>query len=882
MHQFSYKLYKLRFAITLVLTNTLFVFSTQPLCTVQTLQTMTSYQCGSSQRDTFTATQLPSNFNGATQAVFGFWFQNVFEASCVTSAGGQGLIFKVTYDTTNTLARVPSVYQTITNNQQVLSYEYHPQLSPDSSNSIQITPSIAANNWYYIVSVVDTKLNVFYLYIYDPTVVVDTISSGIISQTTLTYSETLQRAYQSTDTLVFGSDTTSNSASSTISYPSIIIGRTISTDSEIMLMAYSLQNDPRVTIDLFGIGITNNVYDYYFLNNILDTTSTIPSSSDFGTLDGTAKSSTYSVWSNTGIYQTVQLQGTSQTLLLSPSTDFSFIDSLGFISFGIRIVFKMNSLSFPTSCSHHWLLRRVKQTTGEVMFGVGVQQDGTVVVSFGSDIASGTTTKFITTGQWITLKLGCFSRGFTNRILCIFLTGDGLDQTGEEVWIPYASTSPYSADTVTDIILLGGSACGSSSIYTLMINKGFTPERMNSCRWGCSISPPTSSVSTWCPLVADFSNTCAAGGTKIASRTECIKCPIGCASCAVIEFITMKLACKSCISGLVLSTLPSDNAAPSTLETVCACSSAGTYIDVSTATCKPRTIITASLNHISGTLFQFMLSFSSTPTDISTLSSILQPRITVGDYPSSANPTMTLVNNEYFIINFSPNNPIEPGTTLSIVEITRYNALIYNPYMLSPQTLSYVFPSSPATTASPQLSNSTSPEIYGPRHLTIAISILTVIFGMMGSSALPLLKILINIMLFKFINVTYPPNFKEFIVSYIGHGFFFPNIFGSVESNAALVPSSTNGQFQHWNISVVFLQSAGSLLIKEIFCGSCALISLFLHLLCLNALELRELTQKMINIFCWNVTLCYLIADFAEIMLYSIINIQEGSTLNRL
>ena len=850
-----------------------------PLCTVQTYQINRNYACGTTQRDIISGASLPSNWNGAKKAVFGLWFQNLIDMSCVN---GWGLIFKATYDINENDARIPAIYQRINSlsGAQELYFGYVPQLTPTiDQNSTTLFPSIVNNNWYYIIAVADLTLNMFYMYLYDSTAVVNGVSSGVIVHLTLPYYGLVQRTYLATDSLVYGSDPPlANLASITVSYPSVIVGRTISTDYEITMMAYTLQADPVVTVDLFGIGAMRSIIDYDLLNNILDTTSSIPYSTDFGTTDGTATSTLYSLWTDYGIYQTIQLESASQTLLLSPSKDFSFIDSWGFLSFGMRIVFKMKSLSFSSGCSYHWLLRRARTTTGAVLFGVGVKQDGSMAVSFGGNIASGATAGFITTGQWITLKLGCFSRGFTNKFLCMFLKSDGLTQNREEIWVSYTGASLYTSDSTTDHLLIGGSACGKSSIFTLMIDKGFIPERLDDCRWGCSLQMPSSSS---CYHVADFSNSCPAGKTKIASRTECIACPLGCATCSVIDFVTMKLSCVTCSAGLILSQVPSVTSTPSVLEKVCTCSTAGQYFDVVTKTCKPRTTITASFDLVSGTSYQFKLSFSSTPTDIGLLAKVLLPQITTGDYPGTSSPTLMLVNNQYFLINFYPNNAVPAGTTLSISGISTYNTLVYNPYMLSPQTLTYVFPesSSPSSPSSstPQTSTSTQPEIYSPRNITTLMSVLMIIFGLLGSTSLPLLKILIDIMLFKFININYPSNFKDFIVPYIGHGFFMPNPFGEVEPNASLIPQSTNGQFQLWDISVVFLQNAGSLLTKEIICGGCILIFWFAHFLCYELSQLKQITEKVLYIFQWRITLCYLLADFAEIMLYSIIHIQEGS-----
>ena len=858
------------------------VCSAVPLCTVQTLQIDKDYYgnvCGSTQHDIIPASSLSSNWHGAKKAVFGLWFQNLIDMNCVYNSWG--LIFKATYDTSVYMARLPAIYQRITpdgKHQLYLGvyFQVTPTIDGNSTTYTPLSPPIINNNWYYIIAVTDFTLNMFYMYLYDPTAVVSGVNSGVLTHLILPYYGSLQRTYLSTDSLMFGSDPSIHPyAVIKVSYPTIIIGQTISTDHEITMMAYTLQAVPVVTIDLFGIGGQQSVLDYDLLNNILDTTSSIPYSSDFGTADGSATSTPYSLWTNDGIYQTVQLQSATQTLLLSPSKDYSFIDSWNFLSFGIRIVFKMNSLSFSSSCTYHWLLRRTQATTGTVRFGLGVKQDGSVVVSFGSNIGSGTTTGFIPTGQWVTLKLGCFSRGFTNKILCMFLKSDGFSQSREEVWVSYTGASPYTSDSTTDLLLFGGSACGKSSIVTLMINKGYIPERLDVCRWGCSLSMPSSS----CYHMADFSNPCPAGTTKIASRTECIQCPLGCATCSVVDFLTMKLACLTCAAGLTLSQVPSVTAIASVLEKVCTCSTAGHYFDVITKTCKPRTTISASLSLVPGTLYQFKLSFSSTPADLDLLARVLLPQITAGGYPGYSSPTLTFVSNQYFLVDFSPNNPVPAGTTLSISGISTYNTLVYNPYMLSPQTLSYVFPeaSSPSSTSEPNSSNSTSPEIYDTQNVTIMMSVLTIIFGLLGSSALPLLKILVDIMLFKFINISYPSNFKDFIVSYISHGFFVPNPFGSVEPNAALIPQSTNGQFQRWDISAVFLENAGALLTKEIICGGCILIFWFTHFLCYEIAQLKQITKKVLYFFQWQVTLCYLLADFAEIMLYSIIHIQEGS-----
>lgn len=834
-----------------------------PLCDIKTYDTSRTYSCGTQERDFIFNHQLPSSFNGATKAVFGLWFQNTFKTTCVSHASDWGLIFKVSYDNSQNMARLPAIYQRIELGVPQLYFGAYYSIS--SGNFSHINAPLVTNAWYYIVAVTDFKNNAFYMYLYDPSAVTSTISQGITLNTSVTYNGPVVRtAYQSSDFVVLGSDPPNHKlASITLSYPTIIVGKTISTASEVALLAYSVHTYPVFTTDFFGIEIMRSMYDYDSTSNILDITSSVPYSYDFGNADGTAKTQLLNLWNVDTFYETVQFSGYAQTLLLSPNRDYSFIDSFGFLSFGMRIVFKMTSMNFNSTCNYHWIVRRIEALTGNLKFGFGVMADGKIGVFVGVVLANGNTVGFIPANTWVTLKLGCFNRGFTNKILCIFLTSDGITQAREEIWLSYA-TSPYTSDSHSDLLLFGGSKCGASSIYTLMINKGYIPERIDTCRWGCSITLPTTS---YCYHMAYFSNTCPAGN-QIKYRTECIKCPIGCATCAMTDFNHMKINCLTCASGLTLNSAG-----------ICACPY-GKYYDTISGACLARTVLNAYLYRIPNTTYQFRLSFSSAVSDANLLVTFLKPVIQIGDYSGSA-ATMTALSNRVFQITLDATNPPDVGTVLAIYGIYDYNEFVYNPYMIVPESLSYVFgldTLSKASTLNPTSPPAETPTVYGPRNPTYLTSSLNIVYGVMGSPGLVLIKILSDITLFKFINVGYPENYLNFKVSTVGHGFFIPNVFGLVEGNSSNIPTSTVGQFQPWEISTIFLQNAGGMLIKEIIIAIILFLCWVTYLASLELPDFKAHVVRIIKKFQWNIALRYFYSDFPELLLYALIHIQQGGT----
>ncbi len=129
------------------------------------------------------------------------------------------------------------------------------------------------------------------------------------------------------------------------------------------------------------------------------------------------------------------------------------------------------------------------------------------------------------------------------------------------------------------------------------------------------------------------------------------------------------------------------------------------------------------------------------------------------------------------------------------------------------------------------------------------MSLLNLLFGVMGSSAMVLIKVLSDLTMYKFINVGFPQNYLNFTVQYLGNGFLIPNPFQNVESNSTLIPISTIGQFQPWLLSTIYLQNAGSVLTKEIICAGLILISWIVYIFSSGTLKFKDHMRKVIYIF---------------------------------
>ena len=835
------------------------------VCSINTYTDVNQcYDCGTTQRTYIAPSQLPSGFNGAKQVTFGFWNKNTINMGCISS---WEMLFKVSWDGSNS-ARKPAIYRRSSGTTQ---YFYTGFGYSTANNYTELVVPMVYGNWYYIVVATDFYLNRVYTYIYDPTKVTTQLTDGVVWSSYLILHTTAQYLYTGTDYLLFGSDYTTHNlgSSSCVSFPSVIVGQAISDYSEITMMAYTLAVVPSFTKDFFGTPVMRSSLEYDTPNkNLIDTIAEFPYSYDYGTTDGTAKTNLSSVWTVSGVYQTIQLNDPKQILIMAPPStpsprNFSFIDSWGYLSFGVRIVFKMTSMSYSSSC-RHWLLRRVQTGTGAVRFGLGIKSDGTVAINLGGKLATTTTQGFVTENEWTTLKVGCFSRGFTNKILCIVLNSDGLSQAREEVWITYTGASPYSTDATSDKLLFGGSSCGASKLYTLQINHGFVPEILQSCRWNCAQTLPSSG---FCSMVSYWSNSnCATNAAKIPTRTECIKCPAGCTKCRITDFNVMTLVCSECATGLTLSS-----------KKMCQCPY-GKYYDPLTSSCKAQIVVYAYLALVPDTTYQFKVTFSTTIPDLQMITNVIQATIINGDYTGNS-PTITVVDYEYLLIDFNPTSAVEDGTTLWVSGLTSYNQLLYNPYFIQPETLSYVFglvPAYSSTVAIPPAPY-VPPLEYGPRQLTIVMSVLNIVFALMGSSAMLLIKVLSDIFLFKFINVGFPQNFIDFSAQYIGNGFFIPNPFGNIEKDSSLIPVSSTGQFQPWVISTVYLQNAGSVLTKELICAGMIILGWLAYFAASPSFRFKEHMRKAAHIFYWNVSLCVLFGDFPELMIYTILQITEGT-----
>ena len=187
---------------------------------------------------------------------------------------------------------------------------------------------------------------------------------------------------------------------------------------------------------------------------------------------------------------------------------------------------------------------------------------------------------------------------------------------------------------------------------------------------------------------------------------------------------------------------------------------------------------------------------------------------------------------------------------------------VYDPTVsLSPTTLSVV--------------SKTSSVASNAIHAQSASTTLLPLIGKGASTTAVLLTDFVSdVLIFRFVNVAFPDNFMAFCTMLYTN--FLPNIYSSF-SKECNISDSSNGKFQQFQMSTVLLDNSGNTLDRELFALVTIGVGSFLSFVLRKVTRLQKILTKIKTLFMWNVFLTFYIGDFAELFLYSMLQLTENT-----
>ena len=152
--------------------------------------------------------------------------------------------------------------------------------------------------------------------------------------------------------------------------------------------------------------------------------------------------------------------------------------------------------------------------------------------------------------------------------------------------------------------------------------------------------------------------------------------------------------------------------------------------------------------------------------------------------------------------------------------------------------------------------------------------ILPVIIVTAGSVVALFLDFLGEIAIFQYINVPFPANFEAF-VQFFGAN-IFPNLFEKAydESDSVI---STNGKFEEYECSRVFLDNCGGGLDKEFLAITIIIVTSLLALTFKSCPRVHSFICKVRDSYRWNGLLAFYIGDFQEYFVFTLLQFKESA-----
>jgi hypothetical protein len=184
---------------------------------------------------------------------------------------------------------------------------------------------------------------------------------------------------------------------------------------------------------------------------------------------------------------------------------------------------------------------------------------------------------------------------------------------------------------------------------------------------------------------------------------------------------------------------------------------------------------------------------------------------------------------------------------------------------------------SPATAAAINTTGAVSGAITQAQ--TVVSSVIPIATAGLSSSAVLLVGFLAEVDIYKFINVPFPENFVLFCQS--TSVTIIPNIMAPLDDiNKGKNPNSNIGKFQFWGHSATLLDNSNFTIVKDLFVLG---VIILLNIIYFNLKYLKKssaLLEKIRNMFMWNTFLSFILGDYMELQLNSMIQLRENSNLS--
>ena len=142
-----------------------------------------------------------------------------------------------------------------------------------------------------------------------------------------------------------------------------------------------------------------------------------------------------------------------------------------------------------------------------------------------------------------------------------------------------------------------------------------------------------------------------------------------------------------------------------------------------------------------------------------------------------------------------------------------------------------------------------------------------------GSVVALFLDFLGDIALFQYINVPFPANFEAFMEFFSAN--IFPNLFENAYDESESV-TSTNGKFEEYECSRVFLDNCGGGLDKEFLALVIIIVTSLLALVFKSCPKVHARICKIRDSYRWNGFLAIYIGDFQEFFVFTLLQFKES------
>ena len=156
---------------------------------------------------------------------------------------------------------------------------------------------------------------------------------------------------------------------------------------------------------------------------------------------------------------------------------------------------------------------------------------------------------------------------------------------------------------------------------------------------------------------------------------------------------------------------------------------------------------------------------------------------------------------------------------------------------------------------------------------TIATIIIPAVVSTAGSTVAVFLDFLGEISLFQYINVPFPANFEAFMQFFSAS--IFPNLLAKAYDESESV-TSTNGKFEEYECSRVFLDNCGGGLDKEFLAIAVIIITSILASVLKNCPKAHSIICKVRDNYKWNGFLAFYIGDFQEFFVFTLLQFKES------